>query len=106
MRHAEASGSPLKAVLRNLMDLLAPLIVDSAIFAFASLALYLAQFALVWLKRLGYGDERISMIETVHYYTTLTIFFVYAIDLLYKVTIAMFFREKRRWLIRSPDREL
>jgi hypothetical protein len=105
MRHAEASGSLLKAVLRNLMDLLAPLIVDSAIFAFASFALYFAQFALVLLKRLGYGEARTNMIETVHYYTTLTIFFVYEIDLLFKVTIAMFFRDRHRWLTRPPDRE-
>jgi hypothetical protein len=91
------------AALRDLFHLLVPLVVDIGIFVVVWGGLYLALSGIRLLEHGGYSAERIAILETLHYYAVLTMFFVLAIDLLYKIVTMMFFRSRPRRSLRDES---
>jgi hypothetical protein len=73
-----------------------PIIVDVIVFAVIISALFLGFLGLKALAAVGYSPQRIETFETIHYWSYACAFALFAIDLIFKIFLALFFRNKER----------
>ena len=70
-----------------------PIIVDIAVFILILLALLLGFLGLRALQTAGYEKERVHTFEVLHYWCYSAVYTLFGLDLLFKITLALFFRK-------------
>jgi hypothetical protein len=69
-----------------------PIVVDIAVFVLILLALLAGFLGLSALKAAGYNQDHIRTFEAIHYWCYAGVHGLFGIDLLFKITLALFFR--------------
>jgi len=78
----------------EIMRVTRPIIVDVVVFTLIICALLIGFLGLHLLEATGYDKERVQTFETMHYWFYAGVFGLFGLDLLYKIGLALFFREQ------------
>jgi uncharacterized membrane protein len=85
---AESLWSEIKRLAR-------PILVDITVFLLILVALFLGFLSLRALQTAGYQKERIHTLDLLHYWCYTGVYVLFGLDLLFKITLALFFRTSR-----------
>jgi hypothetical protein len=69
-----------------------PIIVDIAVFTLILFALLISAVGIQGLKATGYDKTRVHTFETMHYWCYASVYALFALDLVIKVILSLFFR--------------
>jgi hypothetical protein len=81
-----------ESLWREVRRVTRPIIVDIAVFVLILLALLLGFLGLHALKLAGYDGARVHTFEVLHYWCYSGVYTLFGVDLLFKITLALFFR--------------
>ena len=71
-----------------------PIVVDIAVFVLILLALLLGFLGLRVLQAAGYDKDKLHAFAVMHYWCYAAVYALFGIDLLFKITLAVFFRNR------------
>ena len=89
-----AIGSGPESFRAEVARVTRPIAVDIVVFSVILSALLIGFMGLRALAAIGFDRDRVQTLETMHYWCYTVVFGLFCLDLLYKVTLALFFRKE------------